>query len=73
MLFLYIKIVGVFTPQLKLQNLIRTITPVEDVRIMRDCVGETQTDRINKTRDVWNENGMQITIEQKDKKFQKKN
>ena len=40
---------------------------------MIDCVGETQTDRINKTRDVWNENGMQITIEQKDKKFQKKN
>ena len=40
---------------------------------MRDCVGETQTDRINKTRDVWNENGMQITIEQKDKKLQKKN
>ncbi len=30
---------------------------------MRDCIGETQTDRINKTRDIWNENGMQITIE----------
>ena len=30
---------------------------------MIDCVGETQTDRIKKTQDVWNENGMQITIE----------
>lgn len=30
---------------------------------MRDCIGETQTDRINKTRDIWNENGMQITIQ----------
>lgn len=42
---------------------IRSITPVEDARIMRDCIGETQTDRINKTRDIWNENGMQITIQ----------
>lgn len=30
---------------------------------MRDCIGKTQTDRINKIRDIWNENGMQITIE----------
>ena len=27
---------------------------------MRDCVGETQTDRINKTRDVWNEGSLSI-------------
>ena len=30
---------------------------------MRDCIGETQADRINRTRDIWSENGMQMTIQ----------
>ena len=60
MLFLYKNIWSFTTPTKIIEP---KITPVEDVRIMIDCVGETQTDRINKTRDVWNENGMQITIE----------
>lgn len=42
---------------------IRSITPVKDAVVMRECIGETQADRINRTRDIWNENGMQMTIQ----------
>lgn len=42
---------------------IRSITPAKEAMIMRDCIGETQADRINRTRDIWSENGMQMTIQ----------
>ena len=44
------------------KTFIRSITPIKDARIMRECIGETQADRINMTRKIWNENGMQMTI-----------
>lgn len=44
------------------KTFIRSITPIKDARIMRECIGETQADRINLTRKIWNENGMQMTI-----------
>lgn len=42
---------------------IRSITPVEEAITMRNCIGRTQADRIDRTREIWQENGMQMTIQ----------
>ena len=42
---------------------IRSITPAEEAITMRNCIGRTQADRIDRTREIWQENGMQMTIQ----------
>ena len=41
---------------------IRSIIPLETAIIMRECIGKTPADRMNRTQEIWKENGLENNI-----------